>query len=144
MIIYKNAYIFRAGTLQKGHVLVENGKISGIYYSEQGIPSSIIPDSVIQCKDAYLLPGFIDTHVHLRGFQQEDKETPETGTKAALAGGVTTVLTMPNTQPTLSTLCRILDYVEKYETLYTNVGVIAGLSPDTTPEELIKMKRWRF
>ena len=142
MIIYKNAYIFRNGTIAKGHVLVENGKIADIRYAEQGIPSSIIPDSIIQCKDAYLLPGFIDSHVHLRGFQQEHKETPETGTKAAIAGGVTTVLAMPNTQPPLSNMQRIFEYIEKYPSIYANVGIIAGFYEETTASEIEYMAKW--
>ncbi len=44
-------------------------------------------------------PGFIDLHVHLREPGREDKETIETGTKAAAAGGFTAVCAMPNTQP---------------------------------------------
>ncbi len=122
--------------------MVEHGKISAIYYSEQGIPSNIIPDEIIQCKDAYLIPGFIDPHVHLRGFDQEHKETPETGTKAAIAGGVTTLLAMPNTQPTLSTMNRIYNYMEKYPNIYSNVGIIGGLFSDTSESELQKMRNW--
>lgn len=47
------------------------------------------------------LPGLIDVHVHLREPGGEHKETFETGTRAALAGGITMVLAMPNTQPPL-------------------------------------------
>ncbi|CAD5243243.1 dihydroorotase [Thermococcus camini] len=46
-----------------------------------------------------ILPGLIDVHVHLRDFDQRKKETVETGTMAALHGGITTVFDMPNTQP---------------------------------------------
>ncbi len=45
------------------------------------------------------LPGLIDVHVHLRQPGGEHKETYASGTAAALAGGVTTVLDMPNTTP---------------------------------------------
>lgn len=44
-------------------------------------------------------PGFIDTHVHFREPGQEEKETVATGSRAAAAGGFTTVVTMPNTDP---------------------------------------------
>lgn len=47
------------------------------------------------------LPGLIDVHVHLRQPGADHKETWETGTKAALAGGVTMLLAMPNTNPAL-------------------------------------------
>ncbi len=48
---------------------------------------------------SYVLPGLVDVHVHLRQPGGEHKETIETGTAAALAGGFTAVLAMPNTQP---------------------------------------------
>src|ERR687893_1548925 len=48
-------------------------------------------------------PGFVDLHCHLREPGFEDKETIETGTRAAAAGGFTTVCAMPNTSPTIDT-----------------------------------------
>lgn len=50
-----------------------------------------------------ILPGMIDVHVHLRDFEQKSKETVESGTKAALHGGITTVFDMPNTRPPIMT-----------------------------------------
>ncbi len=50
-----------------------------------------------------LLPAATDLHVHLRDWTQAEKETVESGTKSALAGGVTTVADMPNTVPKLDT-----------------------------------------
>lgn len=47
------------------------------------------------------LPGFIDVHVHFREPGGEHKETWETGSRAAIAGGITLVLAMPNTNPPL-------------------------------------------
>ena len=46
-------------------------------------------------------PGFVDLHVHFREPGQEEKETVATGSRAAAAGGFTTVVTMPNTQPAI-------------------------------------------
>src|SRR5512143_2185364 len=48
------------------------------------------------------LPGLVDVHVHLREPGGEHKETFASGTAAALAGGVTAVLTMPNTSPPIA------------------------------------------
>ena len=55
------------------------------------------------------LPGLVDAHVHLREPGYEYKEDFTTGTMAALAGGVTTVLDMPNTNPATSTPERLAD-----------------------------------
>jgi len=54
---------------------------------------------VIDCRGRWVLPGLVDLHVHLREPGEEGKETISTGARAAVAGGVTTVVTMPNTKP---------------------------------------------
>ncbi len=56
---------------------------------------------VIDASGRIVLPGLVDMHVHLREPGREDKETVETGTRAALAGGITSVLAMPNTTPAM-------------------------------------------
>lgn len=56
-------------------------------------------DEVIEAGGCYVMPGFVDLHVHLRDPGLEYKETLETGGKAAVKGGVTTVCAMPNTKP---------------------------------------------
>jgi dihydroorotase len=57
------------------------------------------PDVVIEAEGALLAPGLVDAHVHLREPGQSSKETIETGTRAAAAGGFTAVACMPNTEP---------------------------------------------
>jgi len=58
-------------------------------------------ETVIDAKDKIVMPGIVDMHVHLREPGREDKETIATGTRAAAKGGVTSVLCMPNTLPSL-------------------------------------------
>ncbi|MCB0331211.1 MAG: dihydroorotase, partial [Bdellovibrionales bacterium] len=80
-----------------GSVLIEGKKILGI---ELG---SIEPSEaeVIDCTGKWIVPGLIDLHVHLREPGFEWKETVETGSRAAVAGGYTTVCCMPNTEPAI-------------------------------------------
>lgn len=56
-------------------------------------------DEQIDCSELIVLPGMIDPHVHVRDLQAAYKETWETASHAALAGGVTTIMDMPNTIP---------------------------------------------
>src|SRR5712691_6046106 len=59
------------------------------------------PDRTIDAADKLVCPGLIDMHVHLREPGREEDETIATGTAAALAGGITSVACMPNTEPAL-------------------------------------------
>lgn len=80
-----------------GDVLVENGKIVAI--DTPGKIPVTRARRVIDAQGLWVLPGLIDIHVHLREPGLEYKETIETGTRAALAGGFTSVACMANTQP---------------------------------------------
>lgn len=69
-------------------------------------------DEVIDAKDCYVMPGFIDMHVHLRDPGFTEKETVETGAQAAARGGYTTIFAMPNTKPVADN-ADVVDYVHK-------------------------------
>lgn len=75
-------------------VFVSDGRIEKIAAS-----ISDKADEVIDAKGLVVTPGLIDLQVHLREPGREDRETIETGSRAALAGGVTSVVAMPNTNP---------------------------------------------
>lgn len=76
------------------------------------------------------LPGLIDVHTHLRVPGGEHKEDFATGTAAALAGGVTMVLAMPNTSPPLATPAVVEQTrAQAAATAYCDVGLFAGASP---------------
>ncbi len=78
-----------------GDFLIENGKISAV------APTLPTPAgaTVIQAAGRLVLPGFVDLHVHFREPGFEYKETIQSGTAAAVAGGFTSVCAMPNTNP---------------------------------------------
>ncbi|MEW6170525.1 MAG: dihydroorotase [Candidatus Omnitrophota bacterium] len=77
-------------------ILIEKNKISKV---DKNIKSKA--QTIIDARNKIVMPGTIDMHVHLREPGREDKETIFTGTKAALKGGVTSVLAMPNTEPAM-------------------------------------------
>ena len=96
LLLIKNGTVVNPGdqTEVKADVLVEDGVIKKIAPRQ-----SVRAERVIDAKGCYVMPGFIDMHVHLRDPGQEYKETLETGVKAAVHGGFTTVVAMPNTKP---------------------------------------------
>ncbi len=77
-----------------------------------------------------ILPGLVDVHTHLRVPGGEHKEDFATGTAAALAGGITQILGMPNTTPPLATLAALRQAREvARRTIRCDVGLFAGASP---------------
>lgn len=77
-------------------LLIREGKVAEI--SERPLPAG--PGvAVLEASGKWVVPGFIDLHVHLREPGEEGKETVLTGSRAAVAGGFTSVVAMPNTRP---------------------------------------------
>ncbi|MCA1829762.1 MAG: dihydroorotase [Myxococcales bacterium] len=79
-------------------VLIDGEKIAGVRETA-ATPAEKLVHQVIDCRGKWILPGVVDVHVHLREPGEEGKETIATGSRAAAAGGVTTVVAMPNTKP---------------------------------------------
>ena len=79
------------------YIKVEEGKITDIS------KTSIRSDNVIDIKHNYLMPGFIDPHIHFRDPGLTQKEDFKTGSLSAANGGFTTVIDMPNTIPKTNT-----------------------------------------
>lgn len=93
--IIKNGRILdNSGTEKKADILIQDGIITKI---EENIKHETA--QIIDASGNLVSPGFVDLHIHLREPGGEHKETIETGTKAAAAGGFTTVAAMPNTKP---------------------------------------------
>jgi dihydroorotase len=86
-------------------IFVENGKIVSANHFDAA-------DEVIDAAGLWVVPGLIDMHVHLRDPGQLHKETIRTGTRAAAAGGFTTVCCMPNTSPVID-CAEIAKYIKK-------------------------------
>ena len=81
--------------VEKLDVLIEDGKIAKLAKNIKSAPDY----RVIDASGKTVIPGIIDMHVHLREPGFEGKEDIESGSKAAVAGGVTQVCCMPNTSP---------------------------------------------
>lgn len=99
---------------------------------------------VIDADGCLVVPGLIDPHVHLRDPGQEHKETIETGTQAAAAGGFTTVCCMPNTSPALDTP-ELVRYVHDRAARVgsARVYVVGALTKGRKGEELAEIDLMR-
>lgn len=83
---------------------------------------------VIDVQRKLVLPGMIDAHVHFRDFNQAHKEDWPSGARAALKGGITTVLEMPNTDPPTLTLQALRAKRQRAEATNIRFGLFGGLS----------------
>ncbi|TMA30707.1 MAG: dihydroorotase [Deltaproteobacteria bacterium] len=79
-------------------VLIDGERIAAVR-EQAATPAEKLVHQVIDCRGKWILPGLVDLHVHLREPGEEGKETIATGSRAAAAGGVTTIVAMPNTKP---------------------------------------------
>ncbi len=126
----KNGNVFLDGKLEKKNIVVEKGKITGIGSESKG--------ETINAEGKIVLPGLIDIHVHLREPGFTHKEDFSTGTKAAAAGGVTTILDMPNTKPATTTI-KLLQ--EKRELMKGKAAVNYGFYIGATADNIEDVKK---
>ena len=97
-----NATIVNEGQSVQGSVVIENGRIAEVLTNWK--PLSAPCEEVIDATGCYLLPGIIDDHVHFRDPGLTHKADILTESRAAAAGGVTSIMDMPNTNPLTVTL----------------------------------------
>lgn len=109
-ILIKHGHVADPLTKMDGcfDVLIDDGRIKKV--AEEIADEA---DRVIDAAGCYVLPGFIDLHVHLRDPGFTYKETLETGGRAAARGGVTTVCAMPNTKPPIDNGEKVADVHER-------------------------------
>lgn len=103
----KNAKIVNEGNIFDGGVLISNGIISKIITENEYFDS--IDATVIDAEGKYLIPGIIDEHVHFREPGMESKADIQTESRAAVAGGITSFMEMPNTVPQTVTRQLLID-----------------------------------
>ncbi|WP_430466902.1 dihydroorotase [Winogradskyella ouciana] len=132
--IIKNAKIVNEGQTIEGDILIENDIIKEIA-SSISVKSSEI--TVIDAEGNYVLPGMIDDQVHFREPGLTHKANIETESKAALAGGITSFIEMPNTKPQTTTVEKL---EEKFEiaskSSHANYSFMFGGTNDNLDEIL--------
>jgi len=117
-------------------VLVEKGTISKVAKTIDGKARL-----VIDAKGKIVAPGLIDMHVHLREPGREDMETVASGTRAAIAGGITGISAMPNTRPALDNpgILKNLKAIIKKDAI-VNVFIVGAITKDRKGALLVDMK----
>lgn len=123
--------LIAAQRFMRGDLLIENERIAKIGQNLSGEGCS----EVIDCRELLVLPGLIDTHVHFREPGMESKGTIASESRAAVLGGVTSYLEMPNTNPPASTL----EAVERKKDIaaaqsYANYGFLLGADHNNLEE----------
>jgi dihydroorotase len=125
-----NGRIVTKNEIFTGGIAINEGKIHAIRKDHQ-LPNAT---ETLDVQGNLILPGLIDVHTHLRDFALYQKEDFYTGTCAALKGGFTSVLDMPNTRPLTNSLSRIQEKVKIIQQKsVANVGLYASL-PDEDHE----------
>ena len=133
-MIIKGAVIVNDGQERVGDVLIRDGIIQRISNT-----LDIDDDDVIDAHDCYLLPGIIDDHVHFREPGLTDKADMHTESMAAVAGGVTSVLDMPNVVPqttSFETWEQRMQLAEKQ--MHCNYGFFIGAT-NSNMDEIMKI-----
>jgi dihydroorotase len=116
-----------------GTLHIADGKIVRI---EEGFSGNT--EQAFDFRGKYILPGLIEVHGHLREPGLEHKEDIPHGTRAALAGGYTTVFDMPNTRPPTTTISRVEDQIKRYAgRSYTDFAINMG----TAVEDIDELKK---
>ncbi len=114
-MLLKNAMIFNSSEIALKDIVCDNGIISKIEPAGSVSEAAAADKETFDCGGKLLVPGFIDAHVHLREPGFEKKETIETGSKAAAAGGFTTIMPMPNLKPVPDNADTMKAYAELIE-----------------------------
>lgn len=129
--VLRNGVLFTPDGRVEGDLRVEDGRIVEI-----GAVGPVEPNgNEIDLNGRWLWPGAVDGHVHFRDPGAPQKEDFESGSAAAVAGGVTTIFDMPNTKPTTTTVERLAAKRElAAQKSHCNFGLFFGANPTNLAE----------
>lgn len=144
MLIIKNGRVLNPATRQDAvmDVVIDEHRIIQVgsccneetYKNKEEI-------QIIDASGCFVMPGFVDLHVHFRDPGLTYKEDIETGARAAARGGVTTVCAMPNTKPVVDCV-ETLDYIQKKaaEMAVVHVEQLSAITKGQSGTQLVDMK----
>ncbi len=126
MKVLKGAEVFFEGKLQRLDLAFDDEGIRRIGHDLD----LAVEGETLDGSGLVVLPGMIDAHVHFRDFNEAHKEDWQTGGRAAVRGGVTTVLEMPNTDPPAVTAKVLREKRRRAERSPVDFGLFAGITAD--------------
>lgn len=142
-VLVKNGRVINPATNDDAvmDIYVENNHISKIVPAGTKPETETAVDTVIDATGKWVMPGFVDLHVHFRDPGLTYKEDIETGSAAAARGGVTTVCAMPNTKPAVDSV-ETLEYVQHKakNAGLCNVRQLSAITMEMAGSKLVPMK----
>lgn len=136
--LIKNGHVINPATQlnEVTDIVISDGKVERI---EKNIKGEF--ETVIDASGKLVSPGFVDLHVHLREPGFEKKESIESGTLAAAAGGVTTVVCMPNTKPAIHSKEVVeLIQAQNKKAAYSKVEIAGAITVDIMGKNIAPIK----
>jgi dihydroorotase len=100
-MLIRNGMIVSPASTMRGHLVIDDGKVKEVCLRDDNLPDA---RTTIDAQGLHVLPGLIDPHVHFRVPGFDYKEDFSTGSAAAVCGGITTVIDMPNVLPPTTTV----------------------------------------
>ncbi len=129
-LILRNGTVLTGKTSFQADIAITNGKIADI-----GSLGAMDASEILDLTGLSLMPGIIDTQVHFREPGFEHKEDIQSGTQSAAAGGVTTVLEMPNTSPPTVSAEALADKLSRAKgRAWCNIGFFVGASAENADQ----------
>jgi len=133
-LIIKNGSCYINGKLENSDITISEGKIRSIGKAD------LNNHKVYDAKNKVILPGIIDTQVHFREPGSTDAEDLESGSRAAVLGGVTSLFEMPNTNPPTANLVEFEKKLQAAKNrMHSNYAFYFGATPTNT-DQLAKLK----
>jgi len=134
--LIKNAKIVNEGHITEGDILIKDGYIDEVSSFISAKSSQV---KIIDAEGNYVMPGAIDDQVHFREPGLTHKATIETESKAAIAGGITSFIEMPNTNPQTTTIEKLNDKFDiAAKSSYANYSFMFG-GTNNNLDEILKV-----
>ncbi|OBQ57289.1 dihydroorotase [Tamlana sp. s12] len=136
--LIKNAKIVNEGKVFSGDILIEGEIIKQI---DESISAKSADVNIVDAEGKYILPGIIDDQVHFREPGLTEKATIATESRAAIAGGITSFIEMPNTNPQTTTIEKLEEkFAIAAETSLANYSFMFGGTNDNL-DEILKVDK---